>query len=132
MAGVYMREANSEALQGTNVMTTAALVSCIGGYMYREGCCTRSAYIMHRITDAICTDHRNLESYYDRIADAQDSDEQTRYQNQFTWELARHVVGEELVLYPALEAQLPDGDTGEDRQQQHTVSCIQLFPRSGN
>lgn len=83
---------------------------------------------MHRISDAIRTDHRNLEAYYDRIADAQDSDEQTRYQNQFTWELARHVVGEELVLYPALEAQLPDGDTGEDRQQQHTVSCNSAPP----
>jgi hypothetical protein len=31
-------------------------------------------------------------------------------------------VGEELVLYPALEAQLPDGDTSEDRRQSRTVS----------
>lgn len=75
-----------------------------------------------RITDAICSDHRDLESYYNRIVDAEDGDEQTRYQNQFTWELARHVVGEELVLYPALEAQLPDGDTSEDRRLNRTVS----------
>lgn len=74
-----------------------------------------------RITDAICTDHRDLGSYYNSIVDAEDGDEQTRYQNQFTWELARHVVGEELVLYPALEAQLPDGDTS-NRRQHRTVS----------
>lgn len=75
-----------------------------------------------RITDAIRTDHRDLEWYYDRIVEAEDDDERTRYQNQFTWALARHVVGEELVLYPALEAQLPEGDTSQDRRQNHTVS----------
>lgn len=82
---------------------------------------------MHRITDAICNDHREIQSYYDLIINAEDDDEQTRFQNQFTWELARHVVGEALVLYPALEAQLPDANTREDRQQQRIVSVSRLF-----
>lgn len=81
---------------------------------------------MGRITDVICADHRTLESYYDRILHAEDGDEQTRYQNNFTWELARHVVGEEIVLFPALEKYLRDGDATENRRQHQTVSFYGL------
>jgi hemerythrin superfamily protein len=58
---------------------------------------------MRTITDAITEDHRELEEYYQKIVDSNDTDTQTRYQNQFTWELARHSVAEELVVYPAME-----------------------------
>ncbi|KAJ5532997.1 HHE domain protein [Penicillium frequentans] len=75
---------------------------------------------MDRISDAICADHRELKSYYDRIVQAEDPDEQTRWQNMFTWELARHVVGEELVLYPALKKHLNEEATA-DRQQHQTI-----------
>lgn len=34
---------------------------------------------------------------------AGDCDHQDRYGNQFVWELVRHSVGEELVVYPAIE-----------------------------
>ncbi|GMF81353.1 unnamed protein product [Aspergillus oryzae] len=50
-----------------------------------------------RVSDAIKEDHRELEQYYERITQSSDQDEQTRYQNLFTWELARHSIGEELV-----------------------------------
>ncbi|KAJ5659923.1 HHE domain protein [Penicillium longicatenatum] len=73
---------------------------------------------MDRISDTICADHRKLKSYYDRIIHAEDGEEQTRWQNMFTWELARHIAGEELVLYPALKKHLHD-DAAEDRQQHH-------------
>ncbi|KAJ5179950.1 hypothetical protein N7492_003160 [Penicillium capsulatum] len=67
-----------------------------------------------RITDAIRADHQQLQSYYDQILHAPDEDEQTRYQNQLVWELARHIVGEDLVVYPALEQTTRDG--ARDRQ----------------
>lgn len=41
-----------------------------------------------RITNAIKNDHRQIESYYSRINTSTDREEQTRYQNLFTWELA--------------------------------------------
>ncbi|KAM0265163.1 hypothetical protein ACHAQJ_000316 [Trichoderma viride] len=53
---------------------------------------------MNRISDAITQDHRELESYYNRIISSSSPDEQTRYQNLFVWELARHSIGEELVV----------------------------------
>jgi hemerythrin superfamily protein len=78
------------------------------------------------ISDAITKDHRELKEYYDEIVNNPDNiDHQTRYGNQFTWELARHSVAEELLVYPALEKYL--GDKGkehadQDRKEHHKVS----------
>lgn len=77
---------------------------------------------MNRLTDVINADHRELQTYYDRIVGNEDLDEQTRFQNQLTWGLARHVVGEELVLFPALDKYLGPGEAMPDRRQTQTVS----------
>lgn len=74
---------------------------------------------MVRIIDAVRKDHKELESYCNKIVTSEDADEQTRFQNQFTWELARHSVGEELVVYPAMKKYLRDGE--KDREQHRTV-----------
>ncbi|RJE25441.1 hypothetical protein PHISCL_02197 [Aspergillus sclerotialis] len=75
------------------------------------------------ISDTIKQDHREIESYYKVIISTRDADEQTRFQNMFTWELARHSVGEELVLYPAIEKYVRDGieATNKDRQEHQVV-----------
>lgn len=74
-----------------------------------------SAAKMLRVTDVIRQDHREIEQYYNKIIGAQDDDGATRWQNQFTWELARHSIAEELVLYPAFERKL--GDKGKEIAQ---------------
>ncbi|CAE6998171.1 hypothetical protein CFE70_000622 [Pyrenophora teres f. teres 0-1] len=77
------------------------------------------------ITSAITHDHRALESSYREIlSHPTDIDHQTRHGNQFTWELARHSVAEELLVYPAMEKYL--GAAGKqhadaDRAQHHEV-----------
>ncbi|KAF8474808.1 hemerythrin HHE cation binding domain-containing protein [Kalaharituber pfeilii] len=68
------------------------------------------------VTEAIKHDHRELESYYHNILNAPDDDTATRWQNQFVWELARHSVGEELVVYPAMEKYL--GEKGKSLADQ--------------
>jgi hypothetical protein len=80
---------------------------------------------MSTISDAIIKDHRELEQYYNEVINNNDHDHQIRYGNQFTWELARHSVGEELVVYPAFEKYL--GKEGHemaetDRKEHHKVS----------
>lgn len=77
-----------------------------------------------RVSDAIKEDHRELEQYYDRITQSTDQDEQTRYQNLFTWELARHSIGEELVVYPAMEKHVTNGKAlaEKDRREHQSVS----------
>jgi hemerythrin superfamily protein len=67
------------------------------------------------ISDPIKKDHRELEEYYHKIIDSKNEDEKTRWSNQFTWELARHSVGEELVVYPRMREVLKDGDSLVDK-----------------
>jgi hemerythrin superfamily protein len=82
------------------------------------------------ISEAITKDHRELKQYYDEIVNNPDDiDHQTRYGNQFTWELARHSVAEELLVYPAMEKYM--GERGKehaehDRKQHHRVSLPRL------
>ncbi|KIR67354.1 HHE domain-containing protein [Cryptococcus bacillisporus CA1873] len=70
------------------------------------------------VSDAVKHDHREIEQYYDQIINATDADTKTRYQNLFTWELARHSIGEELVVYPALEKYVDGGKAMADRDRQ--------------
>ncbi|KAK0719045.1 hypothetical protein B0T21DRAFT_295452 [Apiosordaria backusii] len=58
---------------------------------------------MATITQAITDDHRHIQDCYNEVVNSTDPDHQQRWGNQFTWELARHSVGEELILYPAFE-----------------------------
>lgn len=85
---------------------------------------------MVRISEAIKDDHRRLESYYNIIMNSEDEDEQTRFQNQFTWELARHAIAEELVVFPALEKARSDGkEKIDDDRREHSAVSIQIFIR---
>lgn len=72
------------------------------------------------ISDVIKHDHAELKEYYDNILSAKDSDSKIRWQNQFTWELARHSIGEELVVYPAMEQHM--GDEGKSLAQKDRES----------
>lgn len=79
---------------------------------------------MAPMSEAIIKDHRELEQYYNEVINSTDHDHQERYGNQFVWELARHSVGEELVMYPAMEKYM--GAEGKkmaesDRKEHHEV-----------
>jgi len=79
---------------------------------------------MSSISEAITKDHRELEDYYNEVINSTDHDHQERFGNQFTWELARHSVGEELVVYPAFEKYMgaKGHDMAEsDRKDHHKV-----------
>lgn len=76
------------------------------------------------LTEAITSDHTALKEYYNEVVNSKDVDHQTRYGNQFTWELARHSVAEELIVYPAMEKYM--GEDGKahaekDRKHHHTL-----------
>ncbi|KAJ5103540.1 hypothetical protein N7532_004069 [Penicillium argentinense] len=70
-----------------------------------------------RILAAIKHEHRELESHSRKIINSTSPDEQTRYQNQFTWELARHTIGEELVAYPTLAEYVKNGQALADKNR---------------
>jgi hemerythrin superfamily protein len=84
----------------------------------------QTAALSSAISDAIIQDHRELEKYYNKVINSTDHDHQQRFGNQFVWELARHSIGEELVVYPAFEKYM--GPTGQemadsDRQEHYKV-----------
>ncbi|CRG92553.1 putative hemerythrin-like protein C869,06c [Talaromyces islandicus] len=75
---------------------------------------------MLSITKAVGRDHRNLEANCHTIVKSGDRDERTRFQNELTWELARHSVAEELILCPAFERHLGDGPAVANKvREQH-------------
>ncbi|KAF1948760.1 hypothetical protein CC80DRAFT_520963 [Byssothecium circinans] len=79
---------------------------------------------MSTVSQTITSDHREIENAYNEVVNSKDTDHQTRFGNQFTWELARHSVAEELIVYPAFEKYL--GAKGKemadkDRQEHHKV-----------
>jgi len=61
---------------------------------------------MSTISDAIKKDHEEIKEFANNIRTATDDDSKVRWQNQFVWELARHSIGEELVVYPAFAKHL--------------------------
>ena len=79
---------------------------------------------MVHISEAIKSDHEKMQSYYNAIVSSEDADEQTRIQKDLIWELTRHAVSEERVVYPKMEEFLPDGIAivDKDRQERYMVS----------
>jgi len=73
-------------------------------HIFKQNFTPRAA--MSTISDAIKKDHQEIKEYANNIRAATDNDTKTRWQNQFTWELARHSIGEELVVYPAFAKHL--------------------------
>lgn len=78
------------------------------------------------ISDVLKRDHRKLEEYYGNILKAQTSDEKTQWQNQFTWKLARHAMGEDLVVYPLVEKSVADGKTRAE-QERYITNLVRLY-----
>jgi len=94
----------------------------------------RSCAAMSTISDAIKKDHQEIKEYAENIRKATDDDSKTRWQNQFTWELARHSIGEELVVYPSFAKHL--GAKGQamaakDRDEHQSVRVAALAGNFG-
>jgi hemerythrin superfamily protein len=92
----------------------------------------RSCAAMSTISDAIKKDHQEIKEYAENIRTATDDDSKTRWQNQFTWELARHSIGEELVVYPAFAKHLgAKGQAMADKDRDEHQS-VRLRPSQEN
>ncbi|KAI0846322.1 HHE domain protein [Daldinia vernicosa] len=73
-------------------------------------------------------DHHELGAYYPHIVGDKSADERTRYRNLFVWELARHSVAEEIVIYPAIERHVNNGrDIASKDRDQHQSIKDQLY-----
>lgn len=87
----------------------------------------KTSFTTKSFIPAIKQDHREIESYYNRINKSTNKDEQTQYQNLFTWELTRHSIGEEIVIYPALKKYVQEGNILADKDRDEHQS-VRLHP----
>lgn len=77
-----------------------------------------------RVSDRIKHDHDELREYYNNIKKAKSDDDKIKWQNQFVWELARHSIAEEIVVYPAMEKHVPNGvKLAEKDRSEHQEVC---------
>ncbi|EWZ28438.1 hypothetical protein FOZG_17831 [Fusarium oxysporum Fo47] len=93
----------------------------------------QTAALSSAISDAIIQDHRELEKYYNEVINSTDHDHQQRFGNQFIWELARHSISEELVVYPAFEKYMgPKGQEMADSDRQEHYKIKELLKEFQN
>ncbi|KAE9405682.1 hypothetical protein BT96DRAFT_915894 [Gymnopus androsaceus JB14] len=82
------------------------------------------------LTNAIKEDHQEMYDYFDNYKKSTgDADAQARWARQLTWEIARHAVGEELVVYPLMEKHLGQEGTelANGDRQDHQLVKEQLY-----
>lgn len=94
---------------------------------FRSSHLARAKTMSTTLFQAIKDDHEEMYEYHDQYKRAHelgDVDAQTRWARQLTWEIARHAVGEEIVVYPLMEKHL--GEKGRkladhDREEHQEV-----------
>ncbi|KAI0916285.1 hypothetical protein AcV5_003266 [Taiwanofungus camphoratus] len=75
----------------------------------------RRAMSQKTLFQAVKEDHEEMYEYHDEYRSAHERGDvpaQARWARQLTWEVARHAVGEEIVVYPLMEKHL--GDKGRE------------------
>ncbi|THV91595.1 hemerythrin HHE cation binding domain protein, partial [Aureobasidium pullulans] len=104
-------------MQTTKILSRASALSLQPTAMPISRSFASSSGVMQRVSELIKHDHAELRIYKNNILKGKDADEKVRWQNQFIWELARHSVAEELVVYPAMEKNIPGGKDLADRDR---------------
>jgi hemerythrin superfamily protein len=62
------------------------------------------------IEDVLIVDHNEVKFLYDKYKICINTDDAKKYFNQIAWEVARHAVAEEIVLYPVIRERVLDGN----------------------
>ncbi|KND00129.1 uncharacterized protein SPPG_04471 [Spizellomyces punctatus DAOM BR117] len=71
------------------------------------------------VVDAVIYDHKEIQTYYEQyLANDGKPTEQQKWVNQLFWEIARHSIAEELIVYPALEKHVTNGKAIADKDRQ--------------
>lgn len=62
------------------------------------------------IEDMVIEDHLEAKAFIKKYKTAKSKDEGLKWYHQFVWEICRHSIGEELVLYPLIKEKVPEGE----------------------
>ncbi|KAI5899256.1 uncharacterized protein SCHCODRAFT_02604620 [Schizophyllum commune H4-8] len=83
-----------------------------------------------KISDAIKEDHRDIFAYHEAYKKSVgDFDAQQRWSRQLIWEVARHSIGEELVVYPLFEKYMGTRGTqlADENRKEHNEVKEKLY-----
>ncbi|KAL1714126.1 hypothetical protein EV715DRAFT_210176 [Schizophyllum commune] len=83
-----------------------------------------------KISEAIKEDHRDIFAYHEAYKkSAGDFDAQQRWSRQLIWEVARHSIGEELVVYPLFEKYMGTRGTqlADENRKEHNEVKEKLY-----
>lgn len=82
------------------------------------------------IEDCLLQDHKEIKELYNSYRSAISYEDKQRYFNQIGWEIARHTVAEEIVVYPCVRDRIPDGNLladdalDDDRKTKQSLSNL--------
>jgi hemerythrin superfamily protein len=78
------------------------------------------------IDKLILCDHTAVRTIYDKFKNEKNKVEAEKWRNQLIYEIARHSIAEELVVYPLIRSKLQDGEKifQKDIQEQHRIKEI--------
>jgi hemerythrin superfamily protein len=63
------------------------------------------------IEELIVADHKDIMSFYHEFDKTSKEEDALKWLRQFIWELARHSIAEELILYPVYKGKIPQGES---------------------
>ncbi|KAI5268860.1 hemerythrin HHE cation binding domain protein [Aureobasidium subglaciale] len=104
-------------MQATKLMSRASALTVQQPSLTLFRAFASSNTFKQRVSELIKHDHAELRIYKNNIINGANGDEKRRWQNQFVWELARHSIAEELVVYPAMEKNIPGGKEMANRDR---------------
>lgn len=94
---------------------------------YRTFATTSSSGSDGSVIDEIKQDHRELEEYYGKYKSAKNVEESHKWFNMFLWEICRHSVAEEVVVYNLMEAKDDRGkQLAEESREDHRKLKVKL------
>ena len=63
----------------------------------------------HTVEDLIIADHKDILTFLDKFNNSSNNDEALKWLRQFIWDLARHSIAEEIIVYPLFDKKIPNG-----------------------
>ena len=78
------------------------------------------------VVDILTSDHREMEELLDQIERAADAGQRRDLADTLIAEVMRHAVAEEMYVYPAVEAHMPNGaeKVAHDKQEHHEIVLL--------
>jgi len=102
----YGQSSQSGGMSSTQQSYTTSDVSGTYGYTKTQG----KEEVNQSIEHLIIADHTLVRNIYDKFKSASNKEDMDKWRNELVYEIARHSIAEEVVMYPVIREKFPDGE----------------------